>query len=260
MTATSAASTTGAPATASRPPRKPKSPAAPSLSLRDCVTDVGKLYGTYNRGNFSKAELATILRIASDSGPTNQKLYTYREFGLLAMDGDKFKITEDFIRLKNATSGTPKFKRIAYRAVVRSALFKELLESFHSKLPARSAVAMRLEQEKNFNEDRANSVSGVLEDSLKYASVLDGNGNIVVPREDQSTPGSDEEQLPDAPPSGTGEGATGSNQIGGAGAQQGALKIEIALKEGRKAVVFYPPDMAVDEAAKVGNVLKAVVG
>jgi hypothetical protein len=220
---------------------------------------VTKLYGTYTRGPFSKAELATILDVAADSGPTNQKLFTFKEFGLLAMDGDKFKITEDFIRLKNATSGTPEFKRIAYSAVIRSTLFKELLESFHSKLPARTAVTMRLEQEKNFNEERANIVSGVLEDSLKYANVLDGNGNIVIPREDQPGAGSNDEQLPDPSLTGAAGGAVGTGQGGGTAAQQVSLKIEIALKEGRRAVVLYPPDMTSADAEKVGNVLKAIV-
>lgn len=81
------------------------------------------------------------------------------------------------------------------------------------------------------------------------------------PREDQSAAGSGEDQQLDPGLTGAGGGAIGAGQGGGSTAtQQGALKIEVALKDGRKAVILYPADMAEDEATKVGNVLKAIVG
>ena len=239
--------------------KRPKSPPAPSTSLRDCVSDVHKLYDTYTRGGFSRAELATTLDVASDSGPTAQRIFTFKEFGLLVSDGDKFKVTEDLIRMKNAATGSSDFKRLAYSAIRRSSLFKELIDSFHSKLPPRNAVAMRLEQEKRFNKDRANAIAEVLEDSLKFAGVLDANGNIVQPRDgdEDGTDGLDE-----GTPEGQGDSAAGQRQVGGKPkipAVPGALTMEIALKENRRAIVLYPPDLTPEEAEKVGNVLKAVV-
>lgn len=250
--------------TPSKPSRRPKSPPAPSSSLKDCVSDVGKLYGTYARGSFSRPELASILEVAADSGPTNQKIFTLlKGFGLLVADGDKFKVSEEFVKLKNATPGTPEFKRAAYSVIIRNNLFKELIDSFHSKLPARSAVTMRLEQEKGFNQERAGEVARVLEESLKYTCVLDASGNIVVPRDDQTDGLNELDQANGlgivSNPAGNSGTAIQNNPSSYPPSLQGALKIEIALKENRKSVVFYPQDLSGEEAEKIGKVLKAIV-
>jgi len=40
----------------------------------------------------------------------------------------------------------------------------------------------------------------------------------------------------------------------------GSLRIEIPVKDGRRVVVLYPPDLTADEANKIGAVLGAIVG
>jgi len=240
--------------------KRPKSPPAPSSSLKDCVTDVRKLYDTYTRGSFSRAELASTLDVAADSGPTAQRIFSLKEFGLLSSEGEKFKVTEDFIQLKNAKPSSVAFKRAAYQAVTRSKLFKELLDGFHSKLPPRNAVAMRLEEDKKFNKARATAIAGVLEESLKFAGVLDGNGNIVEPRDGSADAQDDDDRSATDTNNSAGTGTRiGANPKSGGAATPGALTLEIALKENRRAVVVYPPDLAPEEAEKIGNVLKAVV-
>lgn len=264
MSTTSAATATPAPTQAgSKAARAPKSPSAPSRSLKDCVANVAKLYDHFSRGSFSKPELANTLEVSASSGPTFQKIFTLKEFGLLVDDSDKFKVTEEFIKLKNTTPGGTSFKRAAYNAIIRNSLFKGLIESFQAKLPPLTTIAMRLEGEKRFNKDRANAIASVLEDSLKYAGVLDQSRNIVVPRDEEGNGGDNTPQdngsvaavVPNVQPSGAAKSAASVPPV----AVPGALKIEIALKENRMAVVWYPADMTAADAEKVGNVLKAIV-
>jgi hypothetical protein len=198
-----------------------------------------------------------------DSGATFQRIFTLREFGLLVEESDRFKVTEDFISIKNATQGTASFKRAAYGAIIRNGLFKGLMESFQAKLPPQATIAMRLEGERRFNHDRAAAIAGVLEDSLKYAGVLDQSRNVVVPREEevgrtaeiQPNNGSGAAPAPNNQPIVPPMGSTGTPPV----ALAGALKVEVALKEDRMAVVWYPADMTSADAERIGNVLKAIV-
>src|SRR4051812_15591027 len=73
---------------------KPKSPPAPSRSLREAFADVQKLYDIYGRAEFGRAELASTLGISSTAGPTAGRIFTYKEFGLIQQSGDGFKVSE----------------------------------------------------------------------------------------------------------------------------------------------------------------------
>jgi hypothetical protein len=242
--------------------QKPKSPPAPSWSLKDSFNDAQKLYKDYSHGSFSKEEIASKLEVSVSSGPFAARLYTLKEYGLLERSDGNLKVSQSFMTLHSAPQGSAAFKTAALAAVKRSTVFAELLDAFRGKLPPKDAVAQRLETQKQFNSSRAKEVAAVLEDSLKYAGLLDQNNNILPireggggtpdPRRDQ---GHDTSQdAPGGPPSGTPPPGEPAKQV------EGSLRTEIPLKEGRKVVVYYPPDFSAEQAEKVGTVLKAIAG
>lgn len=233
--------------------RKPVSPAAPSYTLGDCLTDSKKLYEAYGRGKFSVAEFASTLSISANSGPTSARIFTLKEYGFLLKEGLSFKLSEELILLKGLDKDSPEFKRSAFAAVKHAKLFSELIQEFSSRLPPTATLIARLEGQKKFNADRAKQIANLFETSLRFAGVVDGSNNIVPPREDASNGTVPEETIPQS------QGANPSLQEETKPNIPNALKTEIPLKDNRRAVVFYPEDLIDSEAKKVGAVLLALV-
>jgi hypothetical protein len=236
---------------------KPKSQPAPSYSLKECFENGRKLYEAYGRGEFSKTELASTLDISATSGPTTQRIFSLKEFGILGGSGESLKVSDDFIEMKSEDPSSGDFKKKAYECINRSALFKELIEAFNSKLPPTAALITRLEGQKKFNQDRAKVIADVLEESLKFAGALDSNNNIVPPRGGAGLKKKVEEPHDDEEIEKEDESSRKSKQtLPPPGLD--SLKIEVALQQDRKVVVYYPKDLNGTEAEKIGNVLKAI--
>lgn len=232
---------------------KPKSPPVPSRSLEDCVADVRKLYDAYTHGSFSRAEIGSTLKVSSSSGPFAQRLFSLREFGLIEGDASSFKVSETFKKMNSAQHSDAAFKSAALAAIKKSDTFRDLLAAFPNKLPAQEVVASRLENQKKFNPDRAKRAAQVLQESLRYAGVLDASNNILPVRED--SPGTSGDN-----PSheGAGENRFGDDLENGSDPPP-TLSVEIPVGNDRKVAIRYPRDLTGDEAHKVGNVLKAIV-
>jgi hypothetical protein len=243
-------------ATKQTKPRKPRSPAVPSWDLKDAFEDTKKLYNTYTHGTFSKSEFASVLKISATSGPTQARIFTLKEYGLIEGTNDSFKVSQRFMDMKDEPQTSAAFKRNAVQAIRGSAIFTELLNEWTTRLPPRNAVANRLEQQKKFNPARAKEIAAVLEDSLRFAGVLDPSGNILPVRDDASV---DDR--------GTQDDTTRDNNEDrhDDGVDLDDVKIvahlrtEIPLGDGRRVVVSYPTDLSDSEAAKVGKVLAAIV-
>jgi len=230
--------------------RKPKSPPVPSKNLEDCVRDARELYKEYTHGTFSRAEIASTLGVSSGSGPFAQRLFSLREFGVIEGNTSSYKVSENFKRINAASPDTPEFKAAAFAAIKNANTFRDILVAFPNKLPSQETIASRLENEKKFNPDRAKQAAQVLEASLRYAGVLDGNNNILPVRDapHRAASGDEPDDTPEFEEERRDKGAN--------------LRTEIPVgnaEDGRKVVVHYPPDLTGDEATKVGNVLKAIV-
>ena len=238
-------------------PRWPRSPAVPSRTLKDVFEDAKKVYNTYTHGTFSKSELASALGVSATSGPFAGRFFSIKEFGLVEGNNDAFKVSQRFRDMKDAASGSAAFKRAALAAIKGSSIFSELLNEWKTKLPPRDAVAVRLEQQKKFNPDRAKEIAIVLEESLRFAGILDASNNLLPIREDANGGVGDahnddaEHEVDGASVDGDATDATKTTT---------PLRTEIPLGDGRRVVVSYPTDLNSQEAAKVGNVLKAIVG
>jgi len=231
--------------------RKPKSPPVPSKNLEGCMADVQKLYKEYSHGPFSKPELASTLGVSAVSGPFAARLSSLRQFGLIEADGSDYKVSESFMVMNSSGRDSAAFKAEALRRIKRPATFRELLEEYVSRLPSRDAVASRLETQKKFNAEAAARAASVLEESLRYAGVLDGSNNILPVRDDRPADRDDNKDEP-------GETKDEAPELGDAGSTTAALRVEVPVGD-RKVVVHYPHDLSADEAKKVGAVLAAIV-
>jgi hypothetical protein len=232
--------------------RKPKSPAAPSRSLKGAFEDVKTLYAEYSHASFNRSEIASTLDMSATSGPFSVRLYTLRAYGLLESDGNAFRVSEAFRSLEATSPGDAEFKRHALAAIRRSEVFREVLDEFPSKLPARASVAQRLETEKRFNREKSIVVARALEESLKFAGLLDSSNNVMpirdsgAKRDGETQTDQTNREVRDQP-----DDTVDSPAL---------LRTEVPVNDGRRVVVHYPADLTGDEAQKVGNVLTAIVG
>jgi hypothetical protein len=228
--------------------RKMRSPAAPSRSLEDAFRDVEQLYKTYGRAVMSRSEIASTLGVSAQSGPFAARIFTYKEFGLLVSGGDDaFKVADGFVSASKVSRGDAEFKRFCIDAIQKPSLFKELLSDFKHKLPPTKAIANRLEVQKAFNPQKAEITASVLEESLKFAGVLDESNNILPIRGSglAAKPQTEEDDVSEE---------AGTESI----PQKGNLKMEVPLGVGRKAFVSYPSDFSNADANKISAVLKAL--
>jgi hypothetical protein len=124
--------------------KRTRSPAVPSYSLQESISEVHKVYDAYGRTGISKSEVASALKMSSDSGPFNSKIFTLKEYGLLDGSSDEYRVSQAFMDLKENGLGTAAFKRAALAAIKRSIIFAWLLSEFPTKLPAAEHLATRL--------------------------------------------------------------------------------------------------------------------
>jgi hypothetical protein len=175
-----------------------------------------------------------------------------REFGVVEGSTTSFKVSDNFKKMNSSEHGSAEFKAAAMTAIKKSTTFRDLPVEFPSKLPSQDIVAARLENQKKFNPDRAKQTAKVLEDSLRYAGVLDSNNNILPIRDDpnggngsQREERTDENDFREDPEDETTTTPT--------------LSVEIPVGTDRKVAIRYPRDLTPEEAKKVGNVLGAIV-
>lgn len=232
--------------------KKPNSPKAPGTSLRAAVADVSKVYQQYSHGAFSRSEMASALGMSAGSGSFLGKAATLREYGLVAEGGGSAKVSDLFKSMYAAAAGSPEQKRYAWQAVRTPAVFARLLQQFNARIPDEPQLAMRLENQERFNRERARAVASAFRTSLTEYGLIDGNGNVLPVRDDQPSDqphdegrddrgddGDDDEdiQLPKGP---------------------GRQRLEVALRDGRKAVLVVPDDLSKADTRKIAALLDAL--
>lgn len=239
--------------------RKPRSPAVPSRTLESCLDDVKKLYQEYSHANFTKSEIGSVFGVSAATGPFAQRLFSIKEFGLLEESGGDYSVSDTFMTLNSTDHGDASFKQVALDAIRRSEIFREVVDSASGKLPSHSAVAQRLETQRRFNAKRAIKAANVLEQSMRFAGVLDGSNNILPVRDTGGGGSAVDEREQDHTLDGDRRNGRDHDQpdetLG-----PDTLSVEIPVGEDRKVAIRYPCDLSPDEAKKVGNVLSAIVG
>lgn len=74
-------------------------------------------------------------------------MFSLKEFGVIEVTGSDFTISDLYMDLHTHSQEEPAFNERAYEAVLRSALFSDLIEGFRGKLPEKTSIALRLERE-----------------------------------------------------------------------------------------------------------------
>lgn len=231
--------------------KKPNSPKAPGSSLRAAVSDVSKVYQQYSHGSFSRSEMASALGMSSGSGSFLGKAATLKEYGLITEAAGSARVSDLFKAMYAAPAGSPDQRRFAWQAVRTPQVFARLLQQFSSRIPDEAALAMRLESQERFNAERARAVAVAFRASLTEFGLIDGNGNVLPVRDDQpsDTPPRDERD-----DDGGDDGADEPDLPKGPGRQ----RLEVALRDGRKAVLVLPDDLTKADTRKIAALLDAL--
>jgi hypothetical protein len=236
------------PTTATPRKKKPNSPKAPGTSLRSAVAEVSKIYQRYSHGSFSRSEMASALGMSANSGAFLGKAATLREYGLVIEGGGSAQVSDLFKAIYQAPGGSAELKRNALQAVRTPAVFARLLQQFSAKVPDDTALALRLETKERFNRDRAMAVASALRTSLSEYGLIDGKGTLLSVRDLPVIEAPSDEQA------GDGEEADEPNTKVGAGNQ----RLEVSLRDSRKAVLIVPNDLTTADTKKIGAILNAL--
>lgn len=228
-------------------------PAGPSKSLGDSFEDTRRIYSTFGHGQFSRSEIASALNVSANSGPFAMRFHTLKSYGMITAGSDGFVVSDHFRQMAESDGSGDVFSRLAFDAIQKPQLFMQLIKEFRGKLPAPEQLIKRLELKIKMSPTRASTTARVLRDSLKFAGVLDARDNIIMPRVLSNAPL--EEGAGDFPePSESGiSPAMPSNQT-----SVTMLEIQVPLGDDRVVKINYPRDLSLDDAAKIGTIIKAV--
>jgi hypothetical protein len=232
--------------------KRPNSPKAPGASLRSAVAEVSKIYQRYSHGTFSRSEMASALGMSSGSGAFMGKAATLKEYGLITEGGGAAQVSDLFKGMYQAPAGSAELKRNAMQAVRSSSVFARLLQQFNQRVPDEAALALRLETQERFNRDRALAVASAFRTSLNEYGLIDSNGNLLPVRD---------EHVVDAPPArdDRDDRDDDDDDVGDQGSKAGGRqRLEVSLRDGRRAVLIVPSDLTVRDTMKINAVLTAL--
>lgn len=226
--------------------KKPNSPKAPGISLRSAVAEVSKVYQRYSHGSFNRSEMASALNMSANSGAFLGKAATLREYGLITEGSGSAQVSDLFKAMYAAPAGSAELKRSAWEAVRTPAVFARLLQQFSARVPDETTVAIRLEGQEKFNRERALAVASAFRTSLTEYGLIDANGNVLSVRDDPVSDAPRDERSDD-------EDIDGDSRH--ASARQ---RLEVALRDGRKAVLILPDDLTTSDTRKISALLNAL--
>lgn len=222
-----------------------RSPISPSRDLEDCYNLVVKVYQQYSHARFSRSEIASALDFSASSGSFNVLMSSLKGYGLIDADRDGFKISELFKNMKIADKNSNQFKKLALNAIRSSQVFNDILNEFKDKIPSSANLAQRLEVQKKFNPKNAKVTAEALEDSLRFAGLLDANNNILKVREDDEINNTERIEQED-------------HTVNEHTSSVKSLTLEVPLENNRVVKVFYPFDITKEEGKKISSILEAI--
>jgi hypothetical protein len=229
--------------------KKPNSPKAPGVSLRAAVAEVSRVYQRYSHGSFNRSEMASALNMSANSGAFLGKASTLKEYGLISEGGGTAQVSDLFKAMYAAPAGSPELKRYAWQAVKTPAVFARLLQQFSARVPDEAALAMRLEGQERFNGERARAVAAAFRSSLTEFGLIDGNGNVLTVRDEPDV---------EVPREGREDDDAEQGDESEPGRGPGRQRLEVALRDGRKAVLILPEDLMASDTRKITALLNAL--
>jgi hypothetical protein len=120
--------------------KRPRSPGYPSISLKECVLRVAKLYAMDGRAELDRAAVLRGLGYGSDNGASQAVLSALRKTKLVAKHGNTFRVTRLAERIVSPSSNEDKVRAIEEAAKAPS-IFAELIGRFGDEPPADEDLA-----------------------------------------------------------------------------------------------------------------------
>lgn len=177
--------------------KKPRhrSPAYPTVSLREAVERVGRLYAADGKAGAPPAIAAKHIGYSKAHGQAHSVLSALKKFGLVADVGGRIVPTQRAIEILRLPEHDPKRIEGLKDAALSPQIYRELVEQHRSTgLPADDVLESDLEVHRNFNPT---AVSGFVKDfkeTLEYAGLSDlsmlesRSGESEMPKADQIPP------------------------------------------------------------------------
>jgi hypothetical protein len=120
------------------------------------------------------------------------------------------------------------------------------------RVPDEAALAMRLEGSERFNSERARQVATAFRTSLSEYGLIDANGNVLPARDDPET-----EQLRDDRRDDRDDDDGGDDEVDASKGPR-RQRLEVALRDGRKAVLVLRDDLTTVDTRKISALLNAL--
>lgn len=238
--------------------RAHRSPSAPSKPLETCVAQATLIFDAYAHSSFGKSEIASVLEMASNSGPFSRTMACLTQYGLLQKESkDSYAISpelKEYVMIPENDRQALCSGRLGF---IKSApFFDKLLADLKGKVPSPDHLASILKSRYEFNGDKAQLTARSFYDSLAWAGVIDAKGNVLSAQFHPAPTESDSDACCQEQGDESSCVRTSSEDV--AASSSASLKMEIALSSGRFIEINYPADMTFQESLKVGAVLSAL--
>lgn len=154
-------------------PRK-RSPSYPAVGLETCVKWIRKIYEAERRSTTSTAVISKVMGYSPKSGSARVGISSLKKFGLLAIEGaEKVRVSDDAVKYLLHPDDSGK-RALLRRFAFKPALFQELLVEHPSGLPSDETLRYKLEGERDFLPEAANTVIRALRETVRFAELDSG--------------------------------------------------------------------------------------
>ena len=115
---------------------KGRSPNYPQLTLQDAIEKIRQVYVAEHTHKADKEVVAKTLGYSGMNGKSLMLMGTLKRYGLLEVEGDGFKVSDDAVTILELTPTEPEYVEALERTAYASPLFAELRETYGDNLPS----------------------------------------------------------------------------------------------------------------------------
>jgi hypothetical protein len=156
--------------------KKPRhrSPAYPTIGLKEAVQRVAKLYEEDGKAGAPPEIAAVHIGFSKPHGQAMSALAALKKFGLLSESNGRLCPSQRSIEIINLPASDPRKKKALRDAVVSPDIYRELIEAHkQSGWPKNDVLESELITYRNFNPNSVKGFVSDLMDSLEFAGLSD---------------------------------------------------------------------------------------
>lgn len=162
-------------------PRRHRSPAYPSLSLREAVQKAEAFYRNHGIHRVSTEAVAKGWNFEGVSGMAGRAIASLKQFGLLSEEEENghrlVKLSDLGRKIVQLSSDDTRRKEAISEAAKKPTIHHDLLEEYPEGLPPDPALKSYLEYHRNFNRNAIESLIKEIRDTWSFAQ-LDESGTM----------------------------------------------------------------------------------